>query len=302
MNILIIDDNAAVREVIKETVFSAGHTVWTADSFEEAAAMAADSRYGAVILDADAGGGRGLEILDAMDGTNGPNVLVIRTPGTAVPTDSISLGGVLDKPFSSHDLLDKIEDMGSAGSDEGKKRQHRSLFRPKEAPPVARPLNEAGLEFGRSYVMFQDNSRAADGAAASFGAAGCDILMISSSKPKVLKEKFKGCSMESVTLEVKSKGEFSDVYRLGTLINQVNEFISRAERPVIVFDSLNQLVNRNGMNPVLMMVNELAAPADKPRTLIISVNAHGFSDKDKSILKNRLEHYVPADTGRKEAR
>ena len=111
-------------------------------------------------------------------------------------------------------------------------------------------------------------------------------------------EKLKGCNLETVTLEVKSKGEFSDVYRLGTLINQVTEFVSRVERPVVVMDNLNQLINRNGMNPVLMMLDELTAPSEKPFTLIASVDAHGFSDKDRSILKNLLNHYVPGTGGK----
>ena len=306
MNVLIIDDNVAIREALREALAESGHAAWVADTAEAAAKMALDPRFDVTIIDADAEGGMGMPVIDALEASQlqtSPKVLVIRSPEVPIPSDSIFVRGILDKPFSSSDVLDKIEDIrNTADDDEHTRRKpvksHRPIFRRKEETARGGELSETGLEFGKSYVLFQENPKAAYSAAASFGASGYSILAVTSAKPKAMAEKLKGCNLETVTLEVKSKGEFSDVYRLGTLINQVTEFVSRVERPVVVMDNLNQLINRNGMNPVLMMLDELTAPSEKPFTLIASVDAHGFSDKDRSILKNLLNHYVPGNGGK----
>lgn len=308
MNVLIIDDNVAIREALIDVLTGSGSSAWIADNPDDAAKMAMDPRFDIVVLDADAEGGMGLQVIDAMvaaDVHSMPRILVIRSPEVPIPSDNTFVRGVLDKPFSSSDLLDKIEDIKNTAADDEHvrhkpAREHWPLFlRKKEDAVKGGDLADTGLEFGKSYVLFQDNSKAAYAAAAAFGASGYNLLAVTSAKPKAMMEKLKGHSLETVTLEVKSKGEFSDVYRLGTLINQVGEFVSRAERPVIFFDNLNQLINRNGMNPVLMMVDELTAPMAKPFTLIVSVDAHGFSDKDRAILKNLLNYYIPGN-GRKE--
>jgi hypothetical protein len=74
----------------------------------------------------------------------------------------------------------------------------------------------------------------------------------------------------------------------------VDEFIVNSNKPVIAFDDLNKIIDRNGMNSVLTAIHQLVTKGyDKDRTFLVSVDSKGFTVKDKEILLNHMAHYDP---------
>jgi CheY-like chemotaxis protein len=303
MKILVIEDNLAIGQIIKEILSDANYDVQIKDNSEAAAKMALDPRYDFIIIDADFEGNNGLKVIDSMcdiQTEKKARVIILRSAGEKVPSDNNYVKAIVTKPFLSSDILDAIEDINNIEEDKVEnvkpdKKESRRLKR-KAEPELGKSLEEMGLEFGKSYVLFQDNTREVYRVTASFGVDDCNLLMITTAKEKAMQERFRGCKIETIGLVISSFDEFSDVYHLGTMLNQINDFISKSKKPVVVFDNLNTLIYKNGTNSTFMLIHEVtSARYGKPFSLVVSVNAREFTDNDKYILKSHLEYYTPKE-------
>jgi len=310
MKVLVIDDNLAIAQVINEILTDAGYEVHIKDRTDSAAKMALDSKYDFVIIDADMEGNNGLKVIDAMSDMQTEKkakVIILRSAGEKVPSDNNFVRAIVTKPFLSSDILLSLEDIKNTEDDKAEvvkpeKKEPRKLRKRTEAV-IGSSLEEMGLEFGKSYVLFQDNTKEVYRVTASFGMDGCDVLIITSAREKAMKERFRGCKIDTIGLVIYSFDEFSDIYHLGTMLNQINDFISKSKRPVVVFDNLNTIIYKNGMNSSLTLIHEvISSRYGKPFSMVVSVNARDFTDKDKYILKSHLEDYIPTDVKPKEVK
>ncbi|MFA6804740.1 MAG: response regulator [Candidatus Methanomethylophilaceae archaeon] len=306
MKVLVVEDNLAIGEVLKEVLTGANYSVQIEDKSDSVAEMALDGTYDFVLLDADMEGGNGLKIIDRMCETESETkvrVIVLKGAQKDIPTDNPYVKALIQKPFLSSDITTVLADVNNMEDDQNEivrparpVKEKAGLFKKKYAEINARSMEEMGLEFGRSYVLFQDTTRAVYSVTASFGKDKASILMVTTAKSKAMSERFRGCTVSTIPLDIRNKGEFFDVYRLGTMLSQIEDFIKEADRPLVVFDNLNTLIYKNGMNSVLTLIHEIVtADYGKPFSLVVSVNARDFTDKDKYILKSHLEQYALRD-------
>ena len=305
MKVLIIEDSLAIQELLKEILENHGDTVETVDNFEKAVEYIDGQQYEFAILDTDMFDGNGLKLLDMLDeeSPSKTRIVVLRAGDEAIPEDSQYVKGIIDKPFLTSDVTNILEDIRNMASDSivpVKQRREHTIIKTRLAPEPCRTMSDMGLEFGRSYVLFQDTAKAVYEVASSFGQGGCEILTITAMREKAMKERFRGFDNEVISITYMLKGGKSEVYPLGTLIDKIADFVDRMERPVIVFDNLNQIINRNGMNTVLTMLHQIMTTDYKKNiSIVISVNAREFSDKDKNILKSRFIYYSPIKEAKK---
>ncbi len=299
MKVLVIDDNMAIGEILKEVLTDAGYEVVINDNVEIAAKTALDPLYDFVILDTGIDGNNGLKILDSMlniESDTKARVVVLSYEGEVIPFDSPYVKAVVTKPFLSSDIIFAInaaENRDNDGEVYRPEKRELRIFKKKIEPQAAESMADMGLEHGKSYILFQDNNKAVYRVTASFGSDHADILMITNAKQKTMEERFRGFSIETISLSIDSNEEFKDVYRLGTILNRIEKFIEESDKPVIVFDNLNVLIYKNGMNSVFMLIHEIvSAKYGKSFSLVVSVNAHDFTDKDRYILKDHLELYA----------
>lgn len=309
MDILVIEDNQALGEAIRELLADAGHTVRVEDDAASAAESIAGRKQDLTIVDADMNGGLGLTVIDSLGELpveDSAGIIVLKGMREKTLSDNRHVRATIAKPFSASELLDAVEaaahtrpsskDRPSEGS--GRRRLFR---RKKHADRTVDVPVDNDLEFGESYILFRDNPQEIYKIAARFGAEGCDLQIITAGRKKAMNERFRGYGIEVVHLSVEPFDEFSDVYRLGTLLNQVRYFVDRSERPVVIFDDLNAVIRKNGMNQTFVLIREImSADYDKPFSLLVSTDARGYSDKDKRILENHLQH-IPGKTGSTEA-
>lgn len=297
MKILIADDNVAIQEVLKEILSEFEADIQISDSIEDTVTKAMSFNPDLIILDVDMEAGSGLKAIDRIheeDVSRNMDVVILKNANELMPTDNTFIKGSVSKPFSSDEFIVKINEILFRDRTEPPQVKPRRESRRQKTEAVGKSLYDMKLSFGDSYVLFEESSKVINDAISAFGREGHGILLITSGKKKATRERFRGLDVEVESFAVKPRGNYFDVYKLGTLIDRIDDFIEAKESPVVAFDNLNQIVDRNGMNSVLMMIDQIfKTKHDKKRTFLISVGVKDFTDKDKRILLGYMERYNP---------
>ena len=297
MRVLIADDNVALQEILTEIVSDAGHTAKTVSTVDAALSSFDSFHPDVVLLDIDMPGGRGLTLLDKMQNSVPPvdvPVVIIRSWDRRIPQDISMVKGHIEKPFSTADVLESIKAAQREEADTGEQANTAPKQAAAERDAPKETLSEKGVSFGRSYVLFQCDPNAVHDLISAFDDENYDILIITARKKKTIIERFRSNNVQSLTLTVRLFGGHFNIYGLGTMIDNTEEFIRNSNRPVVAFDDLNKIIDRNGMNSALSAVHQLITKKyDKDITFLVSVDPAGFTAKDKEILLGHMTHYDP---------
>jgi len=297
MRILIADDNIALQEILTEVARNAGHASEVASSADEALSSIDSFHPDVVLLDLDMPDGQGLALLSRMQNSTPPvdvPVVIIRSWGRQIPQDISMVKCLIEKPFTTADVLESISaaEAGEKGTDEPTQAAAKQAEVRQKVP--AETLEETGVSFGTSYILFQRGPNAVNGLISAFGNEGCDVLVITTRKKKAILEMFGSNNVKPLIMTIRLLGGHFNIYGLGTMIDSVDEFITNSGRPVVVFDDLNKIIDRNGMNSALTAVHQLVTKKyDKDITFLVSVDPAGFTTKDKEILLNHMTYHVP---------
>jgi len=295
MRILIADDNIALQEVLTEVVSGAGHTAEAVSSADAALSSIGSFRPDLIFLDIDMPDGEGFALLDKMRNHAPPintPVTVIRSWNRQIPQDISAVKHHMEKPFSTADVLECIKLMEGLETNEETDVPAAHAEARQKTPRGT--LTEKGVSFGRSYVMFQRGPDAVHDLVSLFDKEGHDVLIITTRKKKTIIERFRSKNVKSLTMTIRLFGGHFNMYGLGTMIDNVEEFIGNSGRPVVAFDDLNKIIDRNGMNSALAAVHQLVTKKyEKDTTFLVSVDPAGFTTKDKEILLNHMAHYNP---------
>ena len=111
--VLVVDDDAVLRRVVRAVLEADGFRVIEAVDGERGLILAAEERPGVVILDVMMPGLDGVEVCRRMDHAS-TRVLMLTALGdvtTEVASLEAGARGFLTKPFSSMDLLDRVEEL-----------------------------------------------------------------------------------------------------------------------------------------------------------------------------------------------
>jgi DNA-binding response OmpR family regulator len=111
--VLVVDDDAVLRRVVRAVLEADGFRVLEAPDGEAGLALAAAERPGVVILDVMMPGLDGVEVCRRLDRER-TKVLMLTALGdvsTEVASLEAGASGYLTKPFSSMDLLDRVEEL-----------------------------------------------------------------------------------------------------------------------------------------------------------------------------------------------
>lgn len=311
MKILIVDDNVAVQEIIRDILAERGHIVRLASTVDEAVEKIKSFEPDVVMLDSWVGDEDGMHVVSRTR-EELPNfdlkVILIKSSSELAPTDNPNIKGWVDKPFKSSDILDAIDDLKVSEAEaveaeaERKKSKRRYkqarrqsgglLHRSKRSKPEPPPdLSESGIVFGRSYVMFEPEPEKVYEFVSSFDTSEYSILIVTSDKAKAIKERFSYVSMEVIQLTSSGRAGTMEIQGLGTLMVRVQQFIADKTRPVVVFDTFGDIIEANGMNTSLLMLRQLMAGKEGVCTFAVSVDSTPLTDKDRGILLHDMYVY-----------
>jgi len=301
LKVLIVDDNVAVQEILKDILSEVGHNVRLAGSIEEAVGKTLDFAPDVVMLDSQIDGEEGLSYITEVRKAGKDadlRVVLIKSASEIAPKDIPEIVGCIDKPFKSTEIITMLDGLTAVvaeskapESSKSKKKIGGILSRKKRkaSAPKERP-DDLGI-FGKSYVVFEHEPERIYDIASGFDPEKYDIMLFTSERAKAIKERFGYEEMEVVPLTSSGKSGTVDIHALGTVSDMACTFIASHERPVVIFDSLGAFVESDGLSLPLMMIEEVMTSGEKEFTLAVSVDDAELTDKDREILLHNMSEY-----------
>ena len=308
MKILIVDDNVAVQEIIRDILAERDHNVRLASTVDEAVEKIKSFEPDVVMLDSWVGDEDGMHVVSRIK-EEMPNfdlkVILIKSSGELAPTDNPNIKGWVDKPFKSSDIIDAIEELKIAeaeavqAEEDRKKSKRRTKTRSggflsrkrKAEPEPVQDLSESGVVFGMSYIMFEPEPERVYEFVSLFDPSKYSILIVTSDRAKAIKERFSYESVDVIPLTSSGRAGTLEIQALGSMMVRISQFINEKERPVVVFDTFGDIIEANGMNPSLLMLQQLMTGMTKVCTFAVSVDGTPLTGKDRGILLHNLHVY-----------
>jgi two-component system chemotaxis response regulator CheY len=119
LNVLVVDDSAVVRKVVRRIVEGMDMRITEADSCQEGLAICEQEMPGAVIVDGSLSDIRPFDFirrLRQMPGGDGPRVIFCSTENDVIQLAGASRSGsnmFLLKPFTRDELVSRLEDLAA---------------------------------------------------------------------------------------------------------------------------------------------------------------------------------------------
>ena len=151
MSLLVVDDNATARDIMRTTLESMGFSVDTVRSGEEAIARSRQQNYSVALIDWKMPEMDGIETAEKMlqQAKVKPKILIVSahsTPELVDSIDTLGLAGLISKPISASRLLDGIMNALGKSGVLPIRRQSQMLD-----PAVLKPLH------GKRILLVEDN-------------------------------------------------------------------------------------------------------------------------------------------------
>lgn len=296
MKILIVDDNIAIQEIIGEILTVDGYTIEKAGTVSDAIKKLDSFRPDGLLLDSQVGGESGYKVLDALPSDSPVRAIILTKGKEVLPRDTPFISDSIQKPFKSSELMEKVRSMEEdlSMNHKGHKSWIGKLFF-KQQKHSADDGEIQGLRFGKSYVVFESEPDSVYKLAWQFMMKGYDMMVVTSGKIKMITERFKndqGFEVKTTGLSLKRRLGYIEMSKLGTLMEQIRKFIEEKDKPVIVFDSLDEVIGANGLNNVMTMLYQIIhGNVKKISTLIVSTRDDSLTDKDKELFLHEMELY-----------
>lgn len=301
MKILIVDDNAAIREIIRDILVDEGHNVRIASTVEEAVAKIGDFGPAAVYLDSKVGDEDGLHMISEIADDVPPermHVILLKGATDLAPTDNPYIVASIDKPFKSSDIigaLKLVQEEEREASAEKKVRKRGILHRRPKKDRIPAPTEELlrshDVSFGSSYVVFEQFPERIYEFIGLFDPGQYDVMVVTTDKAKAIKERFTYSSMEVLPLSSNRKAGSLGIQELGTITSRVRSFVESHGKPVVVFDTFGDIVAADGLNQSLLMLQQLMAGKSRMCTFGVSVDDSSLTDKDRNIFLHSMIEY-----------
>lgn len=290
MKALIVDDNIAIQEILSEILVSEGWTTEQTGDVDDAISKLESFRPDLLILDSKVNGLNSFRILDEMEDGNKVRVIIISRSKETIPDDNPNVIGVVTKPFKSSDILSCIRESDLVDSDKNAKGMiHRFFGNNQQSNNAGDAPFEHDVKFGHSYYVIEEEPDMVYELGMSL-LKTCRLMIITAGRTKAVNDRFKGYDTKVIGLSTKAKVGYLEMSKLGTLMNMVMSFIEENDRPVVIIDSIVQLIGVNGANTVMTMLHQIISSSKV--TLIVSIEENYLSEKDVDVLSSMMEQYV----------
>ncbi len=290
MKALIVDDNIAIQEILSEILVSEGWTTEQTGDVDDAISKLESFRPDLLILDSKVNGLNSFRILDEMEDGNKVRVIIISRSKETIPANTPSVIGEVPHPFKSSDILSCIRESDLVDSDKNAKGMiHRFFGNNQQSNDAGDAPFEHDVKFGHSYYVIEEEPDMVYELGMSL-LKTCRLMIITAGRTKAVNDRFKGYDTKVIGLSTKAKVGYLEMSKLGTLMNMVMSFIEENDRPVVIIDSIVQLIGVNGANTVMTMLHQIISSSKV--TLIVSIEENYLSEKDVDVLSSMMEQYV----------
>ena len=296
MKILIVDDNIAIQEILAEILTVDGYEIDKAGTVSDAIDKLDSFRPDALLLDSQVGGESGLRVLDTLPEDSDIRAIILTRGKEILPKDTPFIKGFIQKPFKSEEVTRRVRELGEE-MDLKRSREKRFRFKLFSKQPKQVSEDEiAGARFGKSYVIFESEPSSVYKLAWYFMTKECNVMVITAGKIKSITERFKNDSdlnVKVLGLSVKSRIGYVEMSKLGTVMGQIKKFITENDKPVIVFDNMEPIIDANGLNNVMTKLYQIInGSVRKTSSLVVSIGENSLTDKDKELFLHDMERYI----------
>ena len=315
MKVLVVDDNVAIQEILKDILIENGHIVKIAGSISDAVSKILEFRPDAILLDALVNGEDGIQILiraREIDKDVELSTILVKGVNDETPHDNPFIKATVNKPFKSSDIsvalgtlvAKKEEERLSAESNKKKKFGsifNKSIKKPKEehiatddAAIVAEYIASDSPLFGRHYIFFEREPDKIYEFLRIFAPQDYSILIISSDNMKSVKQRIGFDTVDIATLSANGRNKTMDISARGTLMVYIKQYIHEHENPIIVFDNFTNIIDSNGLNHSLVFIHQMVSSKDSEKTVsfLVSVDNSILTLKDRNILLGDMSEYT----------
>lgn len=295
MKVLVVDDNIAIQEVLREIISEAGYETYSASSLVDGAQSVLDIHPDLIFLSSYVGGESGLKMIDIVHEENvnmNMKIYVIKNNREHIPKDEPFVLGEVEKPFVSADIIKILENISKDPNllisvKKQIKPKCRLSFKKKPPEEQLEP-EKSKLPSGKTHIIIEDTPSTVYNYAEKFVNEGHTILIVTTSKIKAIKEKMKYGNTNIIALSSKPRLDYKDIRKLGTLTETINNFIKDNDRPVVVIDRLLLLIDKNGANRILTMIRQLTTENEGAATFLISTDEKSIDKKGMDILGHSM--------------
>jgi len=293
MKILVAEDNTAIQEILREIIVSTGNEAILASGVKDASDAVFEFNPDLIFIDMYLEGEPGLNVISTIheeDVSYPMKVYMIKNSRDYVPKDNAFIVGEIEKPFESSEIVRIISEAEKIPEEvPAPVPEKRPIWKRKRTEKVQNVEPEPSeLPAGKAYLFIGNGSDVAYAHAIEFLTAGYDLMVITGSKIKAVRDKMKSESVQVMALSSKSLLGYKDAKKLGTLTESVNAFIREKERPVILFDNLSVLIEKNGANRILTMLRQLTSDNAETATFIISAEEGSLGSREIEIMASNM--------------
>ncbi len=315
MKVLVVDDNVAIQEILKDILIENGHIVKIAGSISEAVETILDFRPEAILLDAVVNDEDGLQILARahdLDKSADLSTILVKGVNDEAPHDNPFIKATVNKPFKSSDISNALSTLIAKKEEEriaregAKKKKFGGLKfgrgdkkkNAKKTEDIDASAQESGASdsplFGKSYVFFEKEPEKVYEMLKIFNPTDYSILVVSSDNLKAVVQKLGVSDLEVATLSGNGRGKTMDIRALGTLMVFIKKFIDDHDNPIVVISDFSEIVDSNGLNHSLVFLHQLITKreSEKPVSFLVSVDQSILTVKDRNILLGDMAEYT----------
>lgn len=296
MRILIIDDNVAIQEIIAEILTVDGYEIEKSGTVADAIDKIDSFRPDALLLDSQVGGESGMKVLESLPDDSDIRAIILTRGKEILPKDTPFIKGYIQKPFRSSEITEKVRELADE-MDLKRSRDRKFKFKLfSKQPKQVREDEIPGVRFGKSYVIFENEPSSVYKLSWNFMIKGCNVMIITAGKIKSITERFRnddGYEVKILGLSVKTRMGYIEMSKLGTVMDQIKRFMVENDKPVIVFDNMEPIIDANGLNNVMTMLYQIInGSVKKTSSLIVSTGGNSLTDKDKELFLHDMERYI----------
>ena len=307
---MVVDDNAAILEIVSELISAAGYQPITASGGKECLAKITTERPDLVLLDINMPDMDGWTVLRTIKekGMAQSTKVMMLTATTEIGTDIFGLqdvvSGYIRKPFNNEELQARLKevlgDQPAPPKEEPRlDKERKGLFskllkkEEDERPGMEVALNSAkvyDLRRGFSYLVKETKPHRSFEIFVDQVTHNIQGLCVTRQHPSIMRKEWGLEKTPIIWLSNQLGKVYVNPTNIGILSDTIIRFVEKSGDSVILVDGVEFLIVNNDFEKVLRMIHHITEAVMENRSrLIISVDPRTLETRELALLERNME-------------
>ena len=304
---MVVDDNAAILEIVTELISNAGYQPLTAIGGRECLDKVQSERPDLMLLDInmpDMDGWAVLRTLKEKGLTEGMKIMML-TATTEIGADIFGLQdvvtGYIRKPFTNDELSQKVRkalgdqpEGGEAPVLESERKGLRSLLRKRDEKGGVEEARTSAKMFelhrGFSYLVKETKPHRSFEIFVDQVTHNIPGLCVTRQHPTIIRNQWGLEKTPIIWLSNQLGKVYVNPTNIGILSDTIIRFVEKSGDSIVLIDGVEFLIVNNDFDKVLRMVHHVTEAVMENRSrLIISVDPRTLETRELALLERNME-------------